>query len=174
MKNILLIMAFVLIQGCANYKAIGKFDNANEILVGNVQHNLVVGGSNFEMTAVNSNTKCVGTTTGPQEYENILLCEGQKGSGQATCDDGRTISLKWTATGCTTGYAVGTTEDGHRFTVTFGLSDEEAMKFLNVAADDVANKPSLGNLDAEKKCEDKGLEKNTEEFKICVLENAQD
>ena len=168
-KNFFITFLLIIISGCANYKAVGKLDNYNEIMVGNVEHNLVIGGSKFEMTTIIGNGQCKGTTTPPDTIPNLLLCVGQEGSGQASCDDGKTYTLRWVATGCTTGYAKGQSSDGYNLSVTFGLSDEEAIIELEKLSDSVSNKPTVNEALAEKECLASGLKKTDPNFKLCVL-----
>jgi len=170
LKNLFFIFSiFTLISGCANYKAVGKLDNYNEVMVGNVEHNLVEGGSTFEMTTIVGNGQCKGFTTPADIVPDFLSCEGQEGAGEATCDDGKTYTLRWYATGCLTGYATGESSDGHRLSVTFGLSDEEAMIELDKLANSVADKPTVKEALAEKECLESGIKKTDPKFKICVL-----
>ena len=195
MKFKLIAIAIVLLflTGCVSYKAVGKFENYNEVFVGNINANLMTGGGKFEITAVNSNVNCNGVASPPDKMplSGLLDCSGQEGNGNGTCSDGKMVNMRWYATSCTRGYGRGATTDGINFSFAFGLSQEEAMSSLDKLADDAKGKtsyPSTQNnvdsnvsqsiddsktKDAEDKCKKLGLKVKTEKFNKCVLENSR-
>jgi len=158
---------------CVEYKAVGKLDNYNEIFVGNITSHVRRGGSSFEMTALTGNASCKGTTNPPinkQDRNARVPCQGQRGYGDASCNNGKSYKINWfTVGGCASGYATGVSSDGHKLSVTFGLTDEEAMRKLNELADSVMDKPTVNEAQAEKNCLRNGIKKSEDNFKLCVL-----
>ena len=158
---------------CVEYKAVGKLDNYNEIFVGNITSHVRRGGSTFEVTALTTNAQCLGSTNPPvnnADRTSAIPCHGQRGYGEAKCSNGKSYSIEWfTVGGCASGYAIGKSNDGHKLSVIFGLSDEEAMNKLNELANDSIEKPTVSEVQAEKKCMGKGIKKTDDNFKLCVL-----
>lgn len=189
-KLIAITLFLISLTGCVSYKAVGKFENYNEVFVGNVNANLMTGGGKFDITAVNSNVNCNGVASPPDKIPFNLDCSGQEGNGNGLCSDGKIVNMRWYATSCTRGYGKGSTTDGISFNFAFGLTQEEAMNTLDKLADEVkskANYPSpqinieheIVNVDenktkeAEEKCKKLGLKFKTEKFNKCVLENSR-
>lgn len=190
-KLIIITIVLMLLTGCVSYKAVGKFENYNEVFVGNINANLMTGGGKFEITAVNSNVSCNGVASPPDKIPFNLDCSGQEGNGNGTCSDGKMVNMRWYATSCTRGYGRGATADGINFNFAFGLSQEEAMTTLDKLADDAKEKasyPSTQNSlennvsqsaddskikDAEDKCKKLGIKVKAEKFNECVLENSR-
>jgi hypothetical protein len=70
-----------MLTGCVSYKAVGKFDDNSEILLGNVNHNLMAGGGKYEFTGVNTNINCAGIAARPDKYPFGLLRHAQPDMG---------------------------------------------------------------------------------------------
>ncbi len=174
MKYLQLFFAFLVLSGCVSYKAVGKFDNNSDMFIGNVNHNLMVGGGKYEFTGINSNINCSGIASSPDKIPFGIGCEGQEGNANGQCSDGRSLTMRWYASSCTTGYGNGNTSDGAKFQFTFGLTKEEALEALNKM---IPIKDS--NLDDSKleiakgNCRKQGFKEKTEEFNKCVLENSR-
>jgi hypothetical protein len=190
-KVIAFLSVLFFLTGCVSYKAVGKFENYNEVFVGNVNANLMTGGGKFDITAVNSNVNCNGVASPPDKIPFNLDCSGQEGNGNGSCSDGKMVNMRWYATSCTRGYGKGSTTDGINFNFAFGLTQEEAMNTLDKLAEESkgkANYPSTqSNLsndasakaennktkEAEDKCKALGIKIKTEKFNKCVLENSR-
>lgn len=177
MKSLICFLSLTLvISGCVSYKAVGKFDDNSEILLGNVNHNLMAGGGKYEFTGVNTNINCAGIAARPDKYPFGLGCEGQEGNANGVCSDGKALTMRWIATSCTTGYGAGAKSDGNRFHFTFGLNKEEAMASLNKLLNDVedaSKKADSYKTDrAVDNCKKMGLKEKTEEFSKCVLDSS--
>jgi len=123
-----LLLALFSIHGCATYKAVGTFKDIDQIMVGNVDHNLFLGGASFELTGVHSNIKCEGQAMKPDFIPNILFCEGQRGRGVGRCTDGRKIEFQWVADSCTKSHGQGEDSLGNTFYFTSGQSETEAQE----------------------------------------------
>lgn len=127
-----LLFGFLAISGCViESKALVKFDDYNEVFVGQVKHNIATGGAIFNTEAVNTKVTCNGVADKPDYLPFSLGCAGQSGSGEATCSDGRTAKFRWEATSCKSGFGKGFTQDGIKFQLAFGLTDELARDELN-------------------------------------------
>jgi hypothetical protein len=194
MKFKLIAIAIVLISltGCITYKAVGKFENYDEVFIGNVNHRILLGGGGtFDITAVNSGVSCTGTAYKPDKIPFNFDCSGQEGNGDGVCTDGKTIKMRWYASSCKTGYGKGTTSDGIIFNFAFGLTQDDAMVSLDKLATEAVGKKSYAptkqkeelenqsvNIDektkqAEEKCMKLGIKSKTEKFNKCVLENSR-
>jgi hypothetical protein len=194
-KLIAITFLLILLTGCVSYKAVGKFENYNEVFVGNVNANLMTGGGKFDITAVNSNINCNGIASPPDKMplSGLLDCSGQEGNGSGSCSDGRSLTMRWYANSCTRGYGKGATPDGIAFQFAFGLTQEEAMTTLDKLADEAKGKAAYPSgqsqnieqpqnkseddsnkiRDAEDKCKKLGMKNKTEKFNKCVLENSR-
>lgn len=164
------------LTGCISYKAVGKFDDNSEVLIGNVNHNLMGGGGKYEFTGVNTNINCTGIAARPDKYPLGLGCNGQEGNASGSCSDGKALNMRWYASSCTTGYGNGAKSDGTRFQFTFGLTKEEAMASLNKLLNDVEEAPKKAESykinRAVDNCKKIGIKEKTEEFSKCVLDNS--
>jgi len=173
---LLVLIALFGISGCVSYKAVGKFDNNEEFWIGNVNHNLMMGGGKYEFTGVSSNVNCSGIAASPDKIPLSLNCAGQEGNANGTCSNGKTLTMRWYAKTCTTGYGNGATSSGDKFTFTFGLTKEEAMEALNSMLEQNENAKNNAKMvkinEASEKCKKLGLVDKTEEFKKCVLDNS--
>jgi hypothetical protein len=175
MRYFLIALIASLASSCVNMKAVGRFEKYNEVFIGSVDWNMVIGGSKFNLTGVNSNITCEGTTDYPDDIpmtaESLLRCIGQKGDGRTTCSDGRKYSLRYTLTqSCGIGYGEGISNDGVKMKFVFGLSESEAIAAVEKAMRDVSNLPLLSSKTAEDNCKNMELEEGSEEFKKCVLD----
>lgn len=170
----LILISLLFVTGCVNYKAVGKFDNNSEVLIGNVNHNLMTGGGKYELTSVSTGISCNGVAKKPDRYPPFGLCAGQEGDAIGACSDGRRLDMRWYATSCTTGYGMGSASDGNAFRFTFGLSKEEALDALNRMLDEVETSKASDAKSAEKLAEEEclslGRVAGTDEFRRCVLE----
>lgn len=92
------------ISGCVTYKAVGMFQKYNEVFYGDVNANLIVGGSNFIIKGQISGITCTGSSN-VTYIPPFGTCRGQRGNIFAVCDDGRTVTGEWFAQSCTKGWA---------------------------------------------------------------------
>lgn len=132
------------ISGCiTTYKAIGYYDEYNEVLIGEVTANLLSGGGNFKMEGEISGIKCEGGAT-LTYMPNKLTCVGQRGEIFGICSDGRTLKGEYILTSsCTSGFGKGVDSMGNVFKFIFGLTEQEAKKELERLLNLSKEKPSL-------------------------------
>jgi hypothetical protein len=116
------VLLFLWIAGCATYGAVGLDERRQEIFAGEVNANLLAGGSNFKLIGRTSGILCSGVTNVTQL---AITCQGQKGDVFATCNDGTTLKGEWYAQSCTTGIGQIVDSLGGQFAFKFGLSDSE-------------------------------------------------
>jgi hypothetical protein len=97
-KLIAIAIALISFTGCITYKAVGKFENYDEVFIGNVNHRILLGGGGtFDITAVNSGVSCSGTAYKPDKILFNFDCSGQEVNGDGVCTDGKTIKMRWYA-----------------------------------------------------------------------------
>lgn len=61
------------------------------------------------------------------------ICEGASGSGNISCNDGRTLKLEWTLSSCQGGNGRSTNSVGSRFFFGFDLTGKKALDQLTAA-----------------------------------------
>lgn len=138
----MLVVGFLL-SGCtAHVKTVGSFDNFNEIFVGDIAHNVLVGGSTITAETKNSDIRCTGRGWGVSQ-PNAFSCEGALGKAYLECSDGRIVNIDYVTTKCSAGYGHGSDQHGNRFRMVFGLDEEEARAELEKKRVKVAAKPDL-------------------------------
>lgn len=133
-KNIFLICLVLIISSCAKYKVVGKFNNFNEVFIGDIDHNLLAGRGAIEAVGQRSGIRCTGVsyvTYVPLHSALGLGCSGQRGKAPMNCTDGRKLDVDWVATSCTTGEGRGVSSDGAQFTFAFGFDDDDAYERLD-------------------------------------------
>lgn len=143
---VLMLSALVLCSACTkvNYKMVGKFDDYNELIIGDLEHDLAAGVAQITAWTENSGITCRGSSRVTYVPPNSgFSCAGQRGDARLTCDDGRVAVAEWEAQSCTEGYGVGTTDDGGTFMFAFGLSEQEAKLALDILRPEVASKPDI-------------------------------
>ena len=102
LTGLIVAMQFIFISGCTvTYKAVGTYDNFNEVLLGTVNADLMTGGGEFEMEGKNTKIRCNGRSNPPHYVPSSLSCAGQRGDGYGKCSDGRRIIFEWVANTCT-------------------------------------------------------------------------
>jgi S1-C subfamily serine protease len=143
--TLLFSLAITMLAGCSvKYKAVGAFDNFNEVFIGEVDHNLMGGGATFFVETKNANIKCDGIAYRPDYIPPMsLTCAGQRGRGRVSCSDGRRMNIEWFATSCSTGYGEGADKDGVTFRFAFGFDDATAQQELAKVSKAVAANPEL-------------------------------
>lgn len=142
--TIFLSLATVLLAGCSvKYKAIGSFDDYNEVFIGDVDHNLLTGSAYIVAETKNSKIKCEGQSYVTYIPPFSLGCAGQRGKAPLRCTDGRRLTIDWVAKSCTTGIGEGTDQNGATFRLAFGLDEEVAKAELAKLSTQVAKNPDL-------------------------------
>ena len=136
------IFATLLFSGCTTieYKMVGKFDDHNELILGDLVHDLSVGIAQISATMQNTGIRCHGESR-VTYYPSSFGCAGQRGTAELKCEDGRSANANWTAESCTSGYGTGSDSDGIGFSFTFGLSESQAKAALEKMRPSVAQKP---------------------------------
>ena len=145
----------ILLSGC-KFKVVGKFDDYNEAFIGTVESNVLNGDASFHAEAVKSKISCDGagsTVFAPP----TLDCSGQKGSGEATCTDGRIIQFTWLTRSCTSGIGKGVTKDGINFHFAFGQTEEQANTELKKILAESQDKPEMPVYRPEEVRKEKGF-----------------
>ena len=139
MKNEYLIARIIIISmfftGCVTYPVVGAFEGSDEIFRGTVDHNLLAGAGDINVEAEKSGIQCKGTSRVTYFPPFSLGCAGQRGDAPMRCDDGRFIKVAWTADSCTSGTGGGSDDQGGKFNFVFGLTEAEAMDFINKRAE---------------------------------------
>ena len=138
-----LLFAIILSSGCSTifeYKMVGKFNDHNELIIGDLIHDASVGIAQISATMQNTGIRCHGSSR--VTYVPLSFgCAGQRGTAVLNCDDGRTANANWTANGCQSGYGTGSDSDGIGFSFTFGLTEGQAKAALEKMRPTVARKP---------------------------------
>lgn len=138
---------WILLIGCSvKYPVVGSFSNYNEVFKGQVDSNLLTGTSYIEVNGQVTKVKCIGNSTvtyiPPISYI-LPVCQGQRGIAMLRCDDGRVVEAHWIARSCTSGMGSGYDQHGNKFTFTFGLSEEEAQKYIENESRIASKRPEL-------------------------------
>ncbi len=140
----MLSLTVFLLAGCsAKYKAVGSFNDYNEVFVGEVDHNLLTGSAYIIAETKNSKIKCEGQSYVTHIPPFSLGCAGQRGKATLRCTDGRRLSIDWLAKSCTVGFGEGTDQNGATFRLIFGLDEDEAKAELAKLSTQVAKNPDL-------------------------------
>jgi hypothetical protein len=138
MKNKCFTMSIIILgmffTGCVSYPIVGAFEANDEIFRGNVDHNLIAGAGDINVEAERSGIQCKGTSRVTYFPPFSFGCAGQRGDAPMRCDDGRFLNVTWTADSCTSGTGKGKDDQGGNFNFVFGLSEVEAMDFINKRA----------------------------------------
>ena len=88
----------------------------------------------INVEAERSGIQCKGTSRVTYFPPFSFGCAGQRGDAPMRCDDGRFLNVTWTADSCTSGTGKGKDDQGGNFNFVFGLSEVEAMDFINKRA----------------------------------------
>jgi len=156
----------VVVSACATYPLVGQFDKHNEVFRGTVEHDLM--GASGYIVVRGEVTKM--TCRGPARITRPVpgtLCTGHSGEAELSCDDGRRIRATFTAHTCTSGTGSGTDNVGNPFSFSYGMSEEEASRFVQEALTKAAQRPNLprekpdGTAKAKPKEEEKGASAGT-------------
>lgn len=140
MRETMLLGLLALLQGCATYPAVGTFKDYNEVMVGEVSANLVLGGGSFKLKGEVTGVTCEGKS---YVTKGGFTCEGQAGDLIATCSDSRTLRAYWEAESCVSGHGEGRDSEGNTFAFRFGGDVETAKARLAKEFADSASLPRL-------------------------------
>ena len=139
MKNKFLMGGVIIFStfftGCVTYPVVGAFESSDEIFRGTVDHNTFLGVGDINVEAEKSGIQCKGASRVTYFPPFSLGCAGQRGEAPMRCDDGRFINVAWTADSCTSGTGGGSDDQGGKFNFVFGLTEAEAMDFINKRAE---------------------------------------
>lgn len=141
-----LLLAFLVLtaSGCStSYNAVATFNQFDEVLFGEVHHDLLLGGATFTLKGENTSLRCDGVASKPHTIPNLLSCKGQRGSGEATCSDGRRIKFDWVSDSCTRAHGSGQDSMGNDFYFTSGMNEETARAFMTSELMLVSGNPEL-------------------------------
>lgn len=142
-------IASTLLIGCGGvvrYKAVGSFDDFNEVFLGDVVHDLGAGTTKIVAQTMNAGIRCEGAsyvTHLPVLSTLLLSCAGQRGKAPMKCSDGRRMDINWEATSCTQGSGKGVDQKGATFTVVFGMDEASARSELARLVNVAEAKPEL-------------------------------
>lgn len=140
----MVLFAVLVLTGCSvKYKAVGSFDDYNEVFVGDVDHNLLAGSAYIVAETKNSKIRCEGQSYVTYIPPLSLGCAGQRGEAPLRCTDGRNLTIQWVAKSCTTGVGEGTDQNGATFRLAFGLDEEKAKVELERLTTQAAKNPDL-------------------------------
>lgn len=143
-KIAFLLVVTLLLSACSiKYKAVGSFDNYNEVFVGEVDHNLLSGSAYIVAETKNSKIRCEGQSYVTYMPPFALGCAGQRGKAPLICSDDRKITIDWVAHSCTTGSGQGKDQNGATFRLAFGFDEAEAQAALDKLSTSVESKPKL-------------------------------
>lgn len=146
--------------GCAQYKVVGAFDDYNEIFVGDVQHNLLVGHAHIVAKGEVTGLTCEGDS-----YVTSInfspACRGQRGEANLTCGDGRKVRGEWEAQSCTVGYGLGEDDRGNTFVFAFGASELEAKRYVRQESKFAEERPPLPGYEPKQAKKEKGFATGT-------------
>jgi len=147
-KLFVLLLVVLVASGCTvTYPVVGQFDDFNEVVHGEIDHDLIAGTALIRVEAEQTDFRCSGTSrvlhVPASNYIIPGRCKGQKGDAHLDCSDGRLVKADWEALSCTQGFGAGFDQDGARFSFTFGMNEDEALEYIEQARADVADKPQL-------------------------------
>ena len=148
------------LSGCAQYKVVGAFDDFNEVFVGDVDANLLLGGGTIKARGEVTGMTCEGSarlTYIPWHG----ACHGQRGKASLTCSDGRTIEGDYRAESCTTGTGLGEDDRGNTFVFAFGLDEASARRFVKREMKHAEKKPALPGYEPKEAKKEKGFATGT-------------
>lgn len=153
-------MAALSLAGCAQYKVVGAFDDFNEVFIGDVDANLLIGGGTIRAKGEVTGLTCEGSahlTYIPWHG----ACEGQRGEANLTCSDGRKIKGVYRAEACTFGTGMGEDDRGNTFVFAFGLDEIEARRYVRRELRFAENKPPLPGYEPKEAKKEKGFATGT-------------
>ena len=160
-KNLFILLIIFNFYGCVSYNVVGKFENYDEVFIGTVDHNLLAGVGDITATGEKSGVTCTGLSTVTYIPAFSIGCKGQRGEAPLQCSDGRTLTVDWIATSCTTGYGSGFDKDGIKFSFTFGHQKEEALAKLDKLRIQTKGKEKLPVYNPSQVREEKGFATGT-------------
>ncbi len=161
MRSIFFALPLLLTACTTSYKLAGKFDNFNEVFVGDLNHDVFAGVAKITAQTERSGIVCNGGSKVKYIPPFSFNCRGQKGTASLRCTDGRNIEAEWTAHSCSTGYGQGADQEGNRFSFVFGLTEEEARRELSEYRPAVAANPDLPAYEPKKIRAEKGYATGT-------------
>lgn len=160
MRAATLAAACFALAGCAQYKVVGAFDDYNEIFVGDVQHNLLVGHAHIVAKGEVTGLVCEGESH-VTSINFSPSCRGQRGEAELSCSDGRKVKGDWEAESCTTGYGLGEDDRGNTFVFAFGASEMAARHYVKREAKFAEKKPPLPGYEPKQARKEKGFATGT-------------
>jgi S1-C subfamily serine protease len=152
-KNILWVVFLLLgactaVYGPGPYPLVGKFDNYDEVLSGDVQIDFSTRDAFITVQGRNSKLYCEGLSQMTHDPLFSVACKGMVNHARFRCTNGKRLTVDWVASTCASGEGTGTDDTGARFAFAFGMPQPEAQQYLASAAAEVAGKPSLSDAGA--------------------------
>ena len=156
------VAILVLACGCASYPVVGVYENYNEVFLGTVTHNVLMGITRIKVHSKQSNITCVGHSKVTYSPTMSINCRGQVGVAFLECEDGRKVDAEWRIThSCTEGIGEGYDEAGNMFVFTYGLTEEEARGVIEREMQISAIKPKMPKFKPPKETNFKRLGSGT-------------
>lgn len=161
-KLAVVIAAISLLCSCSiKYKVVGSFDDYNEVIVGDIDHNLLAGHSRIVAVGKNSKIRCEGDSYVTYIPPLSFGCAGQRGKAPMRCSDGRRLDVDWVATSCTTGRGDGRDQKGAMFQFVFGLDEATAEREFSKLSQEVSGKPDIPVYRPKEYRKEKGFSSGT-------------
>lgn len=149
--RVLLVAASLLagcmaVQGPGPFPFVGKFDDYNETITGEVRFDYNRGVSYITAQTRESKLRCEGVSrvTYVVPYPGRVsefVCLGDQGIARLQCSDGRVFTGDFKARSCNSGEGTGSDQTGARFSFSYGMSQPEAQQYLASAQAELAQKP---------------------------------
>lgn len=139
-----MLLAALSSAGCSvKYKAVGSFDDYNEVFIGDVVGDPMSGTGYIVAETQNSKIKCEGQSHLTYVPPLSLGCAGQRGSATMSCTDGRRLTVTYVFQACSKGFGEGIDQNGATFRLAFGLDEAAAKVELAKLSAQVAKNPDL-------------------------------
>ncbi len=145
----LLLLACSRLEGPGPFPFVGKYDDYNETITGEVRFDYNRGVSYITAQTRESKLRCEGVSrvTYVLPYPGRVsefVCLGDQGIARLQCSNGRTLTGDFKARSCSSGEGTGSDNTGARFSFSYGMSQADAQQYLTSAQAELAQKPRLG------------------------------
>ncbi|MEM6491361.1 MAG: hypothetical protein AAF684_05575, partial [Pseudomonadota bacterium] len=135
MKRFLFIPLALGVSACGVLTSpiVGEYNDAAEVLTGEVVFDPLQGDGALFLTGERSGLRCEGDIWANNTGADPVTCRGMTGDFLAFCDDGRRIEGDWRARSCSAGAATGKDTRGEDLSFFFGADRDAADAFLAAA-----------------------------------------